>query len=123
MMTVERVHGDEHLSGGLEERRRVLRHASSLNRADVIKKVVASQQSTIVSGPDSSSSSPPSSQGAEEVDRDVLDYEDEDGLTALHYAVKKSSLDVSSQAHSVPRTDCDEEVPTGNRDIIVLSLS
>lgn len=87
--------------GDRDERKRVLRHASSLNRADVIKKVVCRTllSPTSSTGP-AAASSPPSSLGgpgnAGDVDRDVLDHVDEEGLTALHYAVRKSSLDVST---------------------------
>lgn len=70
---------------GLDERQRVLIHACSLNRSDIIKKVVSP-------APRSSSSA---NGGDGEVDRGVLDHVDEGGLTALHHAVKKSSLDVS----------------------------
>lgn len=72
---------------GLDERQRVLIHACSLNRSDIIKKVVST-------APRSSSSSGNGGDG--DVDREVLDHVDDEGLTALHYAVKKSSLDVSS---------------------------
>lgn len=94
--------GDEESGGAIEERRRVLRHASCLNRADVIKKVVLLQPSSRNSQPTSSgagaAAAPPlSGQGVvdADVDREVLDHVDEEGLTALHHAVVKSSLDVS----------------------------
>lgn len=83
--------------GGLQERRRVLKHASSLDRSDIIRKVVLRQQPSPQLLNNEGSDQPVSSPGrqAEEVDREVLDYVDEEGLTALHYAVMKSSLDVS----------------------------
>lgn len=106
--------GSEDSAGGVEERRRVLIHASSLNRSDIIKKVVARQPPSLLlqqlaggsnqdASPASASSSsaaasaaPSSRDGSDaNVDRDVLDHVDEEGLTALHYAVKKSALDVS----------------------------
>eukprot|EP00903_Cladosiphon_okamuranus_P016529 g15249.t1 len=75
---------------GLDERQRVLIHACSLNRSDIIKKVV----STGTSPKSASSSSGSSGNGVDgDVDREVLDHVDEEGLTALHHAVKKSSLD------------------------------
>ena len=77
---------------GLDERRRVLIHASSLNRSDIIKKVVSSG---VDAAPPASTASGSSRGGDGEVDREVLDHADEEGLTALHHAVKKSSLDVS----------------------------
>lgn len=72
---------------GLDERKRVLIHACSLNRSDIVKKVVTT-------APKSASSSAGNG-GDEDVHREVLDHVDEGGLTALHHAVKKSSLDVS----------------------------
>lgn len=90
----------------IDERRSVLIHASSLNRADVIKKVLL-RESLGNNLQSRGSSSPPSSSGGinAAVDRDVLDYVDKKGLTALHYAVKRSSLDVSSVqlCHSSPQ--------------------
>ena len=82
---------------GLEERQRVLVHACSLNRSDIIKKVVSTSTAVPAAAgagaPRSASSS--SGNGRDgDVDREVLDHVDEDGLTALHHAVKKSSLDV-----------------------------
>lgn len=74
---------------GLDERQRVLIHACSLNRSDIIKKVVSTG-----TAPTSASSSSDNG-GDGDVDREVLDHVDEEGLTALHHAVKKSSLDVS----------------------------
>lgn len=80
----------------VDERRSVLIHASSLNRADVIKKVLL-RESLDNNLQSKGSSSLPSSSGGigAAVDRDVLDHVDKTGLTALHYAVKRSSLDVS----------------------------
>ena len=77
----------------MDERRRVLIHASSLNRSDIIKKVVSS--GVDAAAPPASTASASSRGGDGEVDREVLDHVNEEGLTALHYAVKKSSLDVS----------------------------
>lgn len=82
------------LQGGaaaLDERKRVLFHASSLNRSDIISKVVSNNSSAPAVGVSPSSSTSKSG----EIDREVLDHVDEGGLTALHHAVKKSSLDVS----------------------------
>lgn len=79
----------EKIGAGLDERQRVLIHACSLNRSDIIKKVVRT-------APKSGSSN--GGYGDRDVDREVLDHMDEEGLTALHHAVKKSSLDVSYQA-------------------------
>lgn len=70
----------------LDERQRVLIHACSLNRSDIIKKVI----STSPRGDSSSRDG--------DIDRKVLDHVNEEGLTALHHAVKKSSLDVSFHA-------------------------
>lgn len=94
---------DEGQGGDMEERKRVLRHASSLNRADVIKKVVCR---TLLSPTSAGHAvSPPSSAGgvgnADDVDREVLNHVDEEGLTALHYAVRKSSLDVSTSRERI----------------------
>ena len=72
---------------GLDERQRVLIHACFLNRSDIIKKVVRT-------APTSATSSGNGSGGDGDVDREVLDHVDDVGLTALHHAVKKSSLDV-----------------------------
>ncbi|CAB1110110.1 unnamed protein product [Ectocarpus sp. CCAP 1310/34] len=85
---------EEDEGAALEERRRVLFHASSLNRSDIIKKVVsaaASNNDTTVGAVAPGSSS--STSGDCDVEREVLDHVDENGLTALHHAVKKSSLD------------------------------
>ncbi|CAM9574465.1 unnamed protein product [Ectocarpus sp. 6 AP-2014] len=85
---------EEDEGAALEERRRVLFHASSLNRSDIIKKVVsaaASNNDTTIGAVASGSSS--STSGDCDVEREVLDHVDENGLTALHHAVKKSSLD------------------------------
>lgn len=109
-MTRDRKKQASEESGGeVEERRRVLMHASSLNRSDIIKKVVARQPSSLLPGGGNqqqdaasaesvtSAAGAPSSRDGdhENVDREVLDHVDEEGLTALHYAVRKSSLDVS----------------------------
>ncbi|CAM9162688.1 unnamed protein product [Ectocarpus sp. 4 AP-2014] len=85
---------EEDEGAALEERRRVLFHASSLNRSDIIKKVVsaaASNNDTTIGAVAPGSSS--STSGDCDVERVVLDHVDENGLTALHHAVKKSSLD------------------------------
>lgn len=87
---------EEDEGAALEERRRVLFHASSLNRSDIIKKVVsaaASNNDTTIGAVAPGSSS--STSGDCDIEREVLDHVDENGLTALHHAVKKSSLDVS----------------------------
>lgn len=87
---------DEDEGAALEERRRVLFHASSLNRSDIIKKVVSAAASN--NGTTNGAVAPGSSSstgGNCDVEREVLDHVDENGLTALHHAVKKSSLDVS----------------------------
>lgn len=76
--------------GSTEERKRVLRHASSLNRADVVSKVVRSPSSTSLTG-----SAELSYDSDSDIDVEVLNHMDKDGLTALHHAVTKSSLDVS----------------------------
>ena len=82
----------------VDEERRVLIHASSLNRADVIKKVLLRDSQGSVSQAGGSGSPPRSTSSVVDVDvdRNVLDHVDEKGLTALHYAVRKSSLDVSA---------------------------
>ncbi|CAM9201153.1 unnamed protein product, partial [Ectocarpus fasciculatus] len=77
------------------ERRRVLVHASSLNRSDIIKKVVsaaASNNDATTMGAIAPGSSSSTSRDCD-VEHEVLDHVDENGLTALHHAVKKSSLD------------------------------
>lgn len=93
----------EERGGDIEERQRVLRHASSLNRADVIKKVVC--RSLSVSGaatpPISGNGKDDTPGGDADVDKEVLNHVDEEGMTALHYAVRKSSLDVSTLSCSV----------------------
>lgn len=94
--------GSQEGGSALLERQRVLIHASSLNRSDIIKKVVSAennpqQDSAAVVAPSAASlsSAPGSTQGGDRgVDREVLDHVDGEGLTALHHAVKKSSLDV-----------------------------
>lgn len=82
-------------SEGIDERRRVLKHASSLNRADVIKKVVSCPSPLKNTTPIGGSSVAAGTGGEGCVDREVLNHMYEDGLTALHHAVKKCSLDVS----------------------------
>lgn len=86
--------------GGNEllERQRVLIHASSLNRSDIIKKVVSAENNP---QQNSVAAAPGSRQGGDgDVDREVLDHVDGQGLTALHHAVKKSSLDVGLALNS-----------------------
>lgn len=82
--------------GDTEERKRVLRHASSVNRADIISKVVRRtfQGST---GEVVEEDGPiQAEEGDSNIDTAILNHVDADGLTALHYAVGNSSLDVSS---------------------------
>lgn len=82
--------------GDTEERKRVLRHASSVDRADIISKVVRTTFQGSTGALVEEDGPIQAEEGDSNIDTAILNHVDADGLTALHYAVGNSALDVSS---------------------------
>lgn len=85
--------------GDTEERKQVLRHASSVDRADIISRVVRTTPPGSTGEVVEEDGPIQAEDGDSNIDTAILNHVDADGLTALHHAVGNSALDVSSGCH------------------------